>query len=113
MKLREYKWPLLINAALAIGLIAFSQGLSFARWHTSAEVGEKINEHAILIGISGFGILCCAAVMKNLFNRMQALEEAFQRHVDHSTLAYLRGIEASEGEDALRKDRETVTGDQR
>ena len=79
MNFREYKWLLPISASALAGGIAFTQGFSFARWHEFDEVGDKLNEHAYLIGACGFGVFVCAECVRRLFKRIEALEEELRR----------------------------------
>jgi len=62
--------------ALTLGMVAFSQGLSFGRYSVHAGVDRLLDLHALLIGGAGGGILLLASVIIVLLRRIRRLEDA-------------------------------------
>ena len=59
------------SVALAIGMIAFSQGLSFARWNEFAEAAYQHNHHAWLITLLGVGLFVVGLVQIRLVAQLR------------------------------------------
>lgn len=59
---------------LTLGLIAFSQALSFGRWNPFSSVEDNFNAHAWLLGGCGLALFLSGFALRGLNERLTALE---------------------------------------
>ena len=59
---------------LTIGMIAFSQGLSFGRWNSFQTAQQNHDLHAILLALMGLALLIAGLVFHQISERLRELE---------------------------------------
>jgi len=71
--LRKFTWNNWLVST--IGLIVFSQGLSFMRWNKWVSMEDQFNEHAFWIAVIGFAIMSVGVCLIILNNRVKEIEK--------------------------------------
>tara|TARA_R110002020_G_scaffold139047_10_gene309721 strand:+ start:394 stop:633 length:240 start_codon:yes stop_codon:yes gene_type:complete len=62
--------------SLTIGMVVFSQALSFGRWNKFREIEENFNFHSYILGACGIAILLLTIIVYGLYSRIRKLENS-------------------------------------
>ena len=62
----------------SLGLIVFSQAMSFGQWNQHSSLEKNFNFHALLLAGCGFGLMFIAAAALALHRRLARLEKLLE-----------------------------------
>ncbi len=73
--MRNIKEWFLYFVPLTIGMILFSQGMSFGRWNEFNTIEHYINLHSLMIASGGVGLMFLAIALFVVMKRINNLEK--------------------------------------
>ncbi len=76
MSSKNHNYKILIPywISLTIGMVVFSQAVSFGRWNEFRKLEDNFNFHSYLLGACGLSIILLSIAVLMLYTRIQKLE---------------------------------------